>query len=265
MIVDASEISKLDAYKGAALEALANQSASLQNFIDMSKSCNFFVSEDYNPASIYNPSYQSGDLKIEISRWFLKGYSVGYIAGMLCHEVGAHFLTDDLMHSIEHDQEKAIIAKNIKVKDAATDWSYTPSKAEQPDHIFASCYGEKRYTHYRRLMIEFATLIANCVNVPFSGKILFTNKDLTDLIDCWLMDVASILATKDKRARGVMPPYTSYVATAHGMHLAKLQADAASLTNNASVLQAIANATAKSTSNVLGEYGSMSKKIFAKK
>jgi hypothetical protein len=113
-------------------------------------------------------------------------------------------------------------------------------------------------------MIEFATLIANLVNDSSSGKILFVDADLTDLIDCWLMDISSILSTSDARAWGVFLPYSKYVAEAHGKHLARLKADANTLTANAKVLQAIAAMKDKSTLGVLGEYASMSKKLFAR-
>jgi hypothetical protein len=264
MNIDVNAVTKLDAIKASGLKTIAESSGSLSSFVGHGNDCLFSVNNTYNPASIYNPLYNSGDLKIEISQWFLKGYSVGYIAGMLCHEVGAHFQTDSFMNKAAHKTEQDALTNKTKVQDGATGWSYTAAKATQPDHIFASCHGYERYSLYRELMIEFAGIIATLANTPVSGKILFTDADLTDLIDCWLMDIASILSTSDARAWGVILPYSKYVADAHAKHLAQLKTDAATLTGNAKVLNAIAAMQDKSTLGVLGEYVSMSQKLFAR-
>jgi hypothetical protein len=264
MKIDVAAVIKLDATKASGLETIAELSGSLMGFVGPMNKCQFTVNNTYNPASIYNPLYNAGDLKIEIAQWFLKGYSVGYIAGMLCHEVGAHFLTDSFMNKAAHKKEQDALTNKTKVQDGATGWTYTAAKATQPDHIFASCHGYERYTLYRELMIEFANIIAQLVGDSSSGKILFTDADLTDLIDCWLMDISSILSTSDARAWGVILPYSKYVADAHARHLAQLKTDANALTANAKVRNAIAAMQDKSTLGVLGEYVSMSQKLFAR-
>jgi hypothetical protein len=266
-----TELEKVNHEKSNGLRWIIKQSKSFQSFIAKDKDCRFLVNNTTNPASIYNPANNDGNLFIEISRWFLQGYSVGYITGMLCHEVGVHFMADKgisaeasskfsrrVIPNIEGTwySEKNVIAKKSKARDAATGWWYVPAKAKQPDHIFASCYGLARYEFYRTLMIEFATIISG----ELEESSLYTDKDLTDLIDCWLMDISSILATSDSRAWGVA--YAQYVAEAYGKHLAKLKEDATRLTGDAVIQQAIAGMTDKTSMNVLGAYGSMSKKLF---
>ncbi|HEX8437133.1 hypothetical protein [Archangium sp.] len=274
MFIDATALTKVSHQKSNGLQSIIEMSSSFQDFVGMNKTCKFLVNNTTNPASIYDPEKQDGHLFIEISEWFLKGYSVGYITGMLCHEVGAHYMADKGISARDSTRfgrrvianvekawygEKNVVAQKSKVRDSATNWWLVPAKAKQPDHIFASCYGFARYEFYRTLMIEFASIIAADLEQGPQYTV-FTDEDLKDLVDCWLMDISSILATSDSRPWGV--PYAKYVAEAYAKHLALLKQDAATLTGNATIQQTIAGMGDKTTVQVLGDYGSMSKKLF---
>lgn len=262
MDIDVTQVAKIDARRSEGLKNIISKSGSLQMFAG-ANDCRFFVNNTTNPASIANPATKGGDLEITISSWFLKGYSVGYVMGMLCHEVGAHYMADEGIGDKAYANEATTLKNKMKIADPLTKWSYVPVEASQSDHIFACCYGSPRYDYYRNLMGEFATLISMYLTVPVNGKLLYTDEDLPDLLDCWLMDVASILATKDRRHLGVVYPYSKYVAEAYSAHLAQLKADAATVSSDADVQTAIAGLKDKTASEVMSAYGSMAKKLFA--
>jgi hypothetical protein len=283
MRIDITALRRLNQVKADRLRTMLDDSASLNGFIARNSPCQInTTTAEYNPASIYNPEFVNpqGSLLIEIAEWFFRNYTAGYIVGMLCHEVGAHYMADHALrvqpvsqlrglverpitHAVQavarsrQNSEERIKDQALKVQDAATNWSYTPSDAKQPDHIFASCYGYARYEYYRRLMIEFAEIIALYRrNDPDS----FAAQDLPDLIDCWLMDISSILATKD--ARGWGPAYAWWVSTAYAAHLARLKADVNGLTADADVRAAVQNMQDKSSTRVFADYGQMIPRLF---
>jgi hypothetical protein len=253
--INIDAISAIDDDKARKLRWMVKESASIQAWIAKDKTCEFLVSNVTNPANIYDPAGQDGTLFIRISKWFIQGYSAGYIAGMLCHEVGAHFLASAKMKADSNwDQEVNSGTSKEKIKDQLTGWSYEPMKANQPDHIFAACSPQPRYEAYRAIFIEFATIIAKDIASSF-GAPFFTAGDLTDLLDCWLMDISSILATTDRRGRG--PLMANYVATAYNAHLAELQRKRMLLTTNTVLRDAINTQSKQSWSGVLGAYSAM--------
>lgn len=253
--INIDEVVAVDDDKARKLRWMVRESASMQAWIANDKHCKFLVTNETNPANIYDPAGQNGNLFIRISKWFLQGYSAGYIAGMLCHEVGAHFLATSKMKAAKTwNNEVKYRATKQKTKDQLSGWSYEPMKASQPDHIFAACYPQPRYNAYREILIEFATIIAEDLAKPF-GAPFFSTGDLTDLLDCWLMDISSILATTDRRGRG--PLVANYVSTAYNAHLAQLQRDRARLTSNTVLRDAINNQSRQSWSGVLSAYTAM--------
>ncbi|WNG54986.1 hypothetical protein F0U59_09520 [Archangium gephyra] len=283
MKIDINALVRLDRIKADRLKTMLDESVSLNGFIARNVQCQInTTTTEYNPASIYNPEYVNpkGSLLIEIAEWFFRNYTAGYIVGMLCHEVGAHYMADKALrvqpvsqlrglvekpitHAVRLTQrshqnsEERITDFSMKIQDAATGWYYTPSDAKQPDHIFASCYGYARYYYYRNLMIEFAEIIARYRR---SDDDSFSAQDLPDLIDCWLMDISSILATKD--ARGWGPVYAWWMSTSYAEHLNHLKADVNGLTNDADVRAAVQGMQNKSSARIFANYGQMIPRLF---
>jgi len=283
MKIDISALDRLDRRKGERLKTVLEMSDSINDFVPRDAPCQFNTTTDeYNPASIYDPQFVNpkGSLLIEIAEWFYRTYSAGYIVGMLCHEVGAHYMATNALRTHPKSQlrgleerpmtlarldlernhmnsEERITEGGYEVRDEATTWTFTPLEAKQPDHIYATCYGYARYDYYRRLLIELAQIIAiDRRGDPDS----FTADDLPDLIDCWLMDVSSILATKDKRGAG--PFVAGYMSDAYNAHLRRLQADVNGLTTDVDVRHAVANARTKSGAGVFSAYAAMVPRLF---
>lgn len=283
MRIDIAALRRISQTKADSLQTVLDESASLNGFIGRDAECLIkTTTTEYNPASIYDPEFvePQGSLLIEIAEWFFRSYTAGYIVGMLCHEVGAHYMADNALRTRPVSQLQGLVARPIthalqaqtrsrqnseerikdfasRVQDAATNWTYTAGAAKQPDHIFASCYGYARYHYYRRLMIEFAEIIALYRrNDPDS----FSAQDLPDLIDCWLMDISSILATKD--ARGWGPVYAWWMSTSYASHLARLKADVNGLTADVDVRNAVQNTVTKSSARIFANYGQMIPRLF---
>ncbi|MFV8749346.1 hypothetical protein ACNOYE_02215 [Nannocystaceae bacterium ST9] len=271
MKINITAIAKIDQAKAKQLQLVLGGS-SVDPFVGKNGICQFTTTNEYNPASIYDPNSvdPKGSLLIEIAQWYLRTHSAGYIIGMLCHEVGAHYMATAALTKNAYTQgptsssakihsEQHITKQKMKIKDAATGWWYAPAKVTQADHVFASCSGFARYKFYRDLMIEFAEVIAFNRR---SNSSSFAANDLPDLLDCWLMDIASILATSDARAWGAILPYANYLTTAYNAHLTKLKSDRTTLTLDSDVQNAIQGLSQKWTYQVVGAYGGMIPKLF---
>ena len=185
-----------------------------------------------NPATIHNPAGTGWDLTIDVARWFFRSYSVGYQMGLFCHEVSAHYMTSDnildlasnlhrgntaVVHALANSEEGIILAGG-NITDTITAQINNPGAAAQPDHIFASSNAYKRFQEYRNSMNNFGIAMAGA-----GGGVAFAAADYRSLVDCWLMDVASIVVTADRRYLGV-GPLANDVAAAYNAYRLHLQA-----------------------------------------
>ncbi len=187
-----------------------------------------------NPAQIFNPRPTYANLNIDVARWFFRSYDVGYQIGLFCHEVAAHFMTDEniTMHggwyrgntAVAHtpaNSEQQITAANTPITDTITGIVSTPGTAPQSDHIFAASNAYMRFQQYRISMHTFG-LEMQAVAGALAGA-AFGAAHYQSLVDCWLMDVASIVATADRRIRGV-GTLANNVAAAYNAFRLHLQA-----------------------------------------
>lgn len=242
--------------------------------------CNVLNNNTWNPASVWFAP--NGNLQIEIAEWFYRNYSAGYICGMFCHEIAVHpmadqFFTNPVVNPAGHNvnvvqalsagpinhanSEENIIAtagaggliQCAALGAAGLNWQFRPSAAGQHDHIFAACEGYARYEMYQTLMLEFARLINTEINGANPHG--FAQVDLDDLLDCYLMDIASIQATHDRRARGVV--LGGYVAQAYNAHRARLQAGVGGLGLVNPLLARVAAIPQKTSGAVFNAYWRM--------
>jgi len=147
------------------------------------------------PASVRDTGKQ---VLIEIAPWYFEKYSMGHIVGMLCHEIGIHPMADHYGYDdLENKKDEFTVGTYGKKKEQL---KVNPEKAGQSDHIFGSVRGQPRSQLYQSLVLEMARIIFNEANKKKSPVDM---GEVTNLLDCYLMDVASILATNDHRLKGV--------------------------------------------------------------
>lgn len=137
---------------------------------------------------------------ITLASYFFEKYDMGYIMGMLSHELGLHPLANrvDGIH-----EEEAVFAGFPMIVPGLTDQKSPRTMntvgADQADHIMGASPDRKRYQTYRDVALKMGELLAQEARRHEPGA---KPKDVTDLIDCFLMDVATIAATNDHRKAG---------------------------------------------------------------
>lgn len=168
-----------------------------------------------NPASVIDLGKQ---INIELAYWYFETYPIGYQLGMLCHEFAVHPMADlDLrVQAIEPDQMGKELDSGIM--DGKKPHTVNTDRAGQVDHIFAAIVGMPRNSVYLKAVLEMASLLAQEANKLGSDV---GPEEVTNLLDCFMMDCASILATNDHRDKGAFVP--GLIATAYNDYLAMIQ------------------------------------------
>ncbi len=151
----------------------------VSNWMDLShvggpSTCTANAVGGLNPAVIWDPAGRGWDLEIDVARWFFRSYNVGYQVGLFCHEIYAHYKTDDdiwqpgglhrgntavVPHALANSEE-GIIAAGGNITDTITAQVNNPGAADQPDHIFASSNAYGRFLAYRDSMHRFGVDMA---------------------------------------------------------------------------------------------------------
>lgn len=143
---------------------------------------------------------------INLASYYFEKYDIGYIMGMLSHEIGLHPLASRVPGI--QDEEEAFAGFPMVVP-GLTDQNpprvMNTEGAGQADHIMAASPDRKRYQKYRDVALEMAEQLAQEAFEQEEGA---KTKDVTDLLDCFLMDVATIAATNDNRKAAVKEPRT---------------------------------------------------------
>ncbi|MCF4140866.1 hypothetical protein L1856_34565 [Streptomyces sp. Tue 6430] len=149
-------------------------------------------------------------VQINLASYYFEGYGIGHIMGMLAHEIGLHPLAeqDPRVERQERDQQNT----NILVPgtlEAGQPIFMIPTRAGQMDHVFAASPGTHRYDTYRDVV---AIMADQMVTAARDGADGVTPQDVTDLVDCYLMDLASIAVTNDHRAAAISQPANTAAA-----------------------------------------------------
>ena len=141
---------------------------------------------------------------VTMASYYLENYDIGYIVGMLCHEFGMHPMAQSAPNMTEEEENfrgMPYPVPGLEGKDVPDGFaSMNSDTAQQADHVLGVIPGSPRYTVYRDVTLEMADLLLRDVHNKEDGA---REQDVTDLIDCFLMDVASIAATNDNRKRGM--------------------------------------------------------------
>ncbi|MES4890661.1 hypothetical protein [Streptomyces sp. NPDC096012] len=164
-----------------------------------------------------------GDAGVEINlaSYYFEKYDIGYIMGMLAHEIGLHPLASQ--NTGIPDEEEAFRDFPLPVPglgDLKTPRTMNTTGAGQADHIMAAFPSSTRHRIYREIVLEMARTLARDAQHRVENA---RTQDVTDLFDCFLMDLASIAVTNDHRARAASEP--NYTARAYNAYKELLRAE----------------------------------------
>ncbi|MGW1540895.1 hypothetical protein ACWCPM_11755, partial [Streptomyces sp. NPDC002309] len=171
------------------------------------------------PANVVDRGAQGVD--IELASYYFEKYDIGYVMGMLAHEIGLHPLASQ--NGDIPDEELMFQSVPLAVPgltDLRTPRTMSTEGAGQADHIMAAFPSSTRHRIYREIVVEMARVLAR------GGDGNAESKNVTDLFDCYLMDVASIAVSNDHRLNAATEPgYTARVYHAYKEMLAAALAD----------------------------------------
>ncbi|MGW1394077.1 hypothetical protein ACWD6Q_20705 [Streptomyces nigra] len=143
-------------------------------------------------------------VQINLASYYFEKYDIGYVMGMLAHEIGLHPLAS--RNRDIPDEEAMFRGIPLPVPglaDLKTPRTMNTDSAGQADHIMAAFPSSTRHGIYRDIVLKMADLLARAARDGVEGA---KAKDVTDLIDCYLMDVASIAITSDYRMNAAKEP-----------------------------------------------------------
>jgi hypothetical protein len=155
-------------------------------------------------ASIQYPAEVVDGCKVTLHPKFLKNYQIGFLAGMLCHELGAHPMGDALEEAPE-EEKKTDIVKWSWVEGLFCVAQDGENPHVQKDHMFATAPDFVRYRVYLDVVVQMAeTMLARKETGTSCGAErcepgVLDKCDVADMIHCYLCDVASIAGTLDTR------------------------------------------------------------------
>ncbi|WP_225446726.1 DUF4157 domain-containing protein [Streptacidiphilus sp. PB12-B1b] len=154
------------------------------------------------PADVTDKGADGVDVKL--AAYYFEQYDIGYIAGMLCHEFGIHPLAEakpGLAGEEEGFKGMPFPVPGLESEQREPDGfaSMNSATAKQSDHVLGAIPGAPRFTVYRDVTLEMADLLLRDVHDQQPNA---HEQDVRDLLDCFLMDIASIAATNDDRKRG---------------------------------------------------------------
>ncbi|WP_320783901.1 hypothetical protein [Streptomyces sp. CRN 30] len=138
---------------------------------------------------------------VTLAAYYFEKYDVGYVMGMLAHEFSVHPLADaqGIAQEEKHLRGMPWPVPGLEDQQRGGEMPMMNTVgAKQPDHILAVIPSGPRYQIYRDTALEMARLLAQDARTRTPGA---STQDVTDLLDCFLMDVASIAATNDDRMR----------------------------------------------------------------
>ncbi|NEE09020.1 hypothetical protein G3M58_21505, partial [Streptomyces sp. SID7499] len=155
---------------------------------------------------------------INLASYYFERYGTGYIMGMLAHEIGLHPLASRNGSIPEEEELFAGMPLTVPgLESLSTPRFMNTEGAGQADHVMAAFPHTIRHGIYRDIVVEMAEVLAQRAQAGVEGA---TTKDVTDLFDTYLMDLASIAVTNDHRARAITDP--NYTAKSYNAYKAQL-------------------------------------------
>ncbi|MEU6315843.1 hypothetical protein, partial [Streptomyces sp. NPDC047014] len=159
-------------------------------------------------------------VQINLASYYFEKYETGYIMGMLAHEIGLHPLASKNTKIPEEEDLYAGMPLHVPGLESLKNPRFMNTlDAGQADHVMAAFPHTIRHGIYRDIVVEMAEVMARHARVNVAGA---KAKDVTDLIDTYLMDLASIAVTNDHRGKAVLDPaYTARSYNAYKSQLAE--------------------------------------------
>ncbi|MFE0357149.1 hypothetical protein ACFW2I_27000 [Streptomyces nigra] len=162
---------------------------------------------------------------INLASYYFEKYDIGHIMGMLAHEIGLHPLASRNTNIPDEEEMFAGVPLAVPgLTDLRTPRTMNTEGAGQADHIMAAFPSSTRHGIYRDIVVSMAGILHQDAAAGVEGA---QPRDVTDLIDCYLMDLASIAVTNDHRMNAATEPgYTAKVFNAYKQALlGRLPAD----------------------------------------
>ncbi|MGW1926067.1 hypothetical protein ACWCQ0_43635, partial [Streptomyces massasporeus] len=138
---------------------------------------------------------------INLASYYFEKYDIGFIMGMLAHEIGLHPLAS--RNRDIHDEESMFQDVPLFVPGLAGARTMQTERGRQSDHIMAAYPSMSRYRVYRDIVVEMAQVLEQEAANGTEGA---REQDVTDLFDTYLMDLATIAVTNDKRTDAAWEP-----------------------------------------------------------
>ncbi|MFF0885398.1 hypothetical protein [Streptomyces sp. NPDC003456] len=203
--------------KAVRIIELLDEHATIKDYIgDRTVRITLHLRTTETPADVVDRGDDGVD--INLASYYFEKYDTGYIMGMLAHEIGLHPLAsrnDRIPEEEELYRGMPLLVPGLET--LRTPRFMNTEGAGQEDHVMAAFPHTLRHGIYRDIVLEMARVLARRAQVGVPGA---KAKDVTDLIDTYLMDLASIAVTNDHRAKAILDPgYTARVYNAYKQQL----------------------------------------------
>ncbi|MFD6292733.1 hypothetical protein, partial [Streptomyces sp. NPDC060205] len=220
-----TNLNQTDRYvdKAVRIVELLDEHSTIKSFVDgRPVRITLHVRTTETPADVRDLG--AAGVEINLASYYFEKYDIGYIMGMLSHEIGLHPLaSSNAKIPEEEDLYRGMPLMVPGLESLSTPRFMNTEGAGQADHIMAAFPHTIRHGIYRDIVLEMAEVLAQHARVGVANA---KAKDVTDLIDTYLMDLASIAVTNDHRARAVRDPaYTARVYNAYKAQFAEQLAE----------------------------------------
>lgn len=172
---------------------------------------NALITLEEDPDNLASVIEKGEQVQITLAPWFFEQQSRGKIVALLAHEFGIHPLADDLMSEDEIGNEKGLVyapetedahaTLGTPMDTGLNDDTVVSNDTNQDDHLFGSIEGNPRMNHYRQTLFDMINAMAGKIVTARGNdtQIDLEDQHITDAIFAYFSDMATILATNDRR------------------------------------------------------------------
>ncbi|MEV6619243.1 hypothetical protein AB0N31_36440, partial [Streptomyces sp. NPDC051051] len=141
---------------------------------------------------------------INLASYYFEKYDIGYVMGMLAHEIGLHPLASRDRNIPDEEAMFANFPLTVPgLEESSPPRTMSTEGAGQADHVMAAYPSSTRHRIYRDIVLEMGRVLAEDARNGEEGA---RTTDVTDLFDTYLMDLATIAVTNDRRKDAAWEP-----------------------------------------------------------